>query len=402
MKRIKSWFQNSFEDKNNPVLGPSLKLLHFVGLQNIEDRWALYAINVIIFFEMMLTCGEAIELLKDSGDLFAITENLCVSSVTVVCMHKIYAMKASRDKHDAIISGIAYEEHQLNDVTNPYHNSFVEYKNYAHIVVKLYFFAVYPAALFLTTRPLAVYLYSEEYHTESNETVPKPFMISIWYPFDSNSYWGYRAAITLQGLMIFHHASVIYAFDSYCFSIWIFFKGHLKIIGQKSIDLFTDDAKQILDEETVSKRFKECHRHHIHILKIKSLFNSMLSPVMFGYVIVYSICLCSCVVQLVLGAGSTFHKLCILGYTGPLIGELFLFCWHVTDVVFQHMQLSRDVFMSDWWAATPYFRKQLHMFANQLSLPVFFTAGPFTMLSLATFIELMKGSYSFYTVLTRT
>nr|AXY83410.1 putative odorant receptor 41 [Conopomorpha sinensis] len=57
-------------------------------------------------------------------------------------------------------------------------------------------------------------------------------------------------------------------------------------------------------------------------------------------------------------------------------------------------------FESQWWRK-PYCRKEMNILTVQLSKCLIFTAGPFFNLTLATFINILKGASSYYTLITK-
>ncbi|VVC96994.1 unnamed protein product, partial [Leptidea sinapis] len=62
--------------------------------------------------------------------------------------------------------------------------------------------------------------------------------------------------------------------------------------------------------------------------------------------------------------------------------------------------VDRGVFNSNWWMGDVRKRRLLLLLAGKMSNPFIFKAGPFTVLSVQTFVDIMKGSYSFYTLFT--
>ncbi|CAG4962474.1 unnamed protein product [Parnassius apollo] len=119
---------------------------------------------------------------------------------------------------------------------------------------------------------------------------------------------------------------------------------------------------------------------------------------MFIYVLVCSITICCSVVQLSMENVSTTQKLWVLEYSLALATQLLLFCWHSNEITVESDRTVRGVYESNWWKANLQERKQILLLAGKLARPLVVNAGPFTRLSLQTFIDIMKGTYSFYTL----
>ncbi|CAH2054240.1 unnamed protein product, partial [Iphiclides podalirius] len=137
----------------------------------------------------------------------------------------------------------------------------------------------------------------------------------------------------------------------------------------------------------VLKRIKECHRHHTFLLTQYKRFNTLISPVMFIYVLVCSIGICCTVIQLSLDNVSTTQKLWVLEYASTLAIQLFLYCWHSNEIAVESDRADRGVFESNWWKADLFLRKQLLLLSGKLARPLIMNAGPFTALSIPTFVD---------------
>ncbi|XP_026735655.1 odorant receptor Or2-like [Trichoplusia ni] len=119
---------------------------------------------------------------------------------------------------------------------------------------------------------------------------------------------------------------------------------------------------------------------------------------MFMYVLLCSITICGSVVQFTSKEVTTSQKLWVIQYTTGLVSQLFLYCWHSNEVTLQSMEVDRGLYNSDWWQGDVRVRKQLLLLAGKLNQPFVLHAGPYTTLSVPTFIEIIKGTYSFFTL----
>ncbi|XP_063531927.1 odorant receptor 49b-like isoform X2 [Cydia strobilella] len=118
---------------------------------------------------------------------------------------------------------------------------------------------------------------------------------------------------------------------------------------------------------------------------------------MFCYVVMCSLMICATAVQLT-SATSTTQKLLMAEYLIFGIAQLFMFCWHSNDVIYKNQAVLMGPYESDWWAANLQQRKNVLILQGQMRMVHIYTAGPFTNLTLSTFIAILKGAYSFYTI----
>ncbi|KPI94303.1 Putative odorant receptor 94a [Papilio xuthus] len=106
------------------------------------------------------------------------------------------------------------------------------------------------------------------------------------------------------------------------------------------------------------------------------------------YVLVCSINICCSVIQLNLDNVATSQKIWVFEYVSALSIQLFLLCWHSNEIKVESDRADRGVYESNWWKADPSERKQLLLLAGKLAPPYIMKAGPFTDLSIPTFIDL--------------
>ncbi|XP_063621030.1 odorant receptor 49b-like isoform X4 [Cydia splendana] len=118
---------------------------------------------------------------------------------------------------------------------------------------------------------------------------------------------------------------------------------------------------------------------------------------MFCYVVMCSLMICASAFQLT-SATSIMQKLLMAEYLIFGIAQLFMFCWHSNDVIDKNEAVMMGPYESEWWAANLKQRNNVLILQGQLQIVHIYTAGPFTNLTLATFINILKGAYSYYTL----
>nr|UPN65207.1 odorant receptor 22 [Phthorimaea operculella] len=121
---------------------------------------------------------------------------------------------------------------------------------------------------------------------------------------------------------------------------------------------------------------------------------------MFLYVLMCTLTLCSSAFQITMAQSAT-QQFLMAEYLVFGTVELFMFCWHSNGVVIKSEDLVYGPYESEWWAANVRQRKAIHLLGGQFRIRYMFNAGPFTNLTLATFITILKGAYSYYTLLTK-
>nr|AXF48768.1 odorant receptors OR10 [Lobesia botrana] len=394
-------FAKRLEDPKYPLLGPNLKGLYVYGLWQSGSKLRNSCYNFIHFCAFLFVISQLMELWIIRHNYLEALHNLSLTALGMVCIFKAISYVLWQSYWKELVEDLSNEELSQRDTLN--HTCLklkMNYTNYARIVTYLYWNVVVSTNITMVSAPFLKYATTPEYREQiSNGTEPLPQIFSSWFPFDKTTMPGYSVAIFIHILINIHGGGVIALYDSNAVTVMTFIKGQLAILREKCKLLFDDYDK--VDREIILNRIKECHRHHNFILKQSLLFNSLLSPVMFLYVLVCSGMICCSVIQFTSEEATPAQKVWVLQYTTALVSQLFLYCWHSNEVAVESQQVDGGVYESGWWKGDVRVRKQLAMLGGKLKRDIAFSAGPFTTLCLPTFIEIIKGSYSFYTLLTQ-
>ncbi|XP_045488016.1 odorant receptor 22c-like [Pieris rapae] len=161
------------------------------------------------------------------------------------------------------------------------------------------------------------------------------------------------------------------------------------------------DTAAIFDssESDAIDRIRDCHKRHIELIHYSGLYNSCTSPILLLYSLMCTVVLCSTAYQITSLETSKTQQLMTVMYLIFGVAQLFLYCWHSNEVLYASMDLIRGPYESKWWTQSPSHQRNLFILVVQLSKIITFTAGPFTDLTVATFINILKGAYSYYTLL---
>ncbi|XP_013165829.1 PREDICTED: odorant receptor 22c-like [Papilio xuthus] len=334
------------------------------------------------------------------NDFNKVLLNISITALSFIAICKTISCLLLQSRLQKVINAIKDEEDilYLNDKFEI--KRMKNYKNYARLITYLYWLVIFITSVVTIIAPFLKYASSSSYREEiKNGTEPYPQIISSWFPFDNNKMPGYFFATLIHTIMTIQGAGVVAVYDANAVSIMTFLKGQFIILQEKCRRIFGAEDVNLTKSE-IYIRIKECHRRHNFLLGLYSTFNSMISPVMHLYVLVCSINICCSVIQLNLDNVATSQKIWVFEYVSALSIQLFLLCWHSNEIKVESDRADRGVYESNWWKADPSERKQLLLLAGKLAPPYIMKAGPFTDLSIPTFIDIMKGTYSFYTLFT--
>ncbi|KAL6255133.1 hypothetical protein P5V15_013463 [Pogonomyrmex californicus] len=149
-----------------------------------------------------------------------------------------------------------------------------------------------------------------------------------------------------------------------------------------------------------AERFGRSIRNHQRLLAVIDDFNELFSVGMFVQMLSSTtmICLTCFQATLVIGQSSNTCKFSI--YLMAALSQLFYICWQGNEVMYQSASLTQSQWLSKW---DDEFSTKI---GRLLILPIIFSrrtinlkAGVFYVLSMGTFITILKGSYSFFALL---
>ncbi|XP_030034637.1 odorant receptor Or2 [Manduca sexta] len=120
---------------------------------------------------------------------------------------------------------------------------------------------------------------------------------------------------------------------------------------------------------------------------------------MFVYLVVISVNLGVCIKQIAeieddlptLVSSCVFLMACLI--------QLLLFYWHSNEVTIESDLVSYSTFQSNWAQSNKNIQKEVALLALTTRKKLVFRAGPFNVMSLSTFVSILRASYSFYTLL---
>ncbi|CAH2095497.1 unnamed protein product [Euphydryas editha] len=400
VKKIISIFKR-LDDPKYPLLGPNIRGLYWFGLWQCGNKYRDSVFKFLHFCSLLFVVSEFVELYFMRNDLMKVLFNISVTALSLVSISKTMFFISYLSQWKNLVENISREEiSALKDKEPRVIDLMRRYRRYSRIITYLFWSVILLTNVVTILSPFLKYLTTSTYREMiKNGTEPYPQILSSWFPFDKTKIPGYLAAVAVHVTMTTQGAGVVAVYDTNAVAIMSFLKGQMQILRYKCQQIFGD--KKRISTTEVLNNIKECHRLHNFFIEQHKIFNSIISPVMFIYVLVCSIMICCSVVQLSMDEVTVSQKLWVIEYTLALAIQLFLYCWHSNEIAYESRGVDLGIYTSKWWRADVQVRRQVLMLAGKLSHTFILDAGPFATFSTSTFINILKGSYSFYTLFTQ-
>ncbi|XP_046960454.1 odorant receptor Or2-like [Vanessa cardui] len=392
-------FVDNIKDPQRPLLAPNYWILRKIGLILPENK-----INKVIFVIIhelvtVFVITQYMELYLIRSDLDLVITNLKVSIVSFICIVKTNTFVFWQSSWKEVIDYVTEaDNNERKDSNTAMGHIISSYTTYCRRLLKFYWTLILSTFFCVTGTPLIRYLSSSNYRDAiSNGTEPFPHIFSAWVPFDKYSFPGSWVIVCLHIVMCAYGAMIMSAYDTIAMVTMVFFGGKLELLRERCKNMFGCDGSGVSDDQARTA-LRDVHSMHVHLMKYSKLFDSLLSPVMFLYVVMCSFMLCASAFQLTMATNTT-QKLLMAQYLVFGIAQLFMFCWHSNNVLEQGTQVMMGPYESEWWVIGPKQKQEVLILTEQLRIFEAFSAGPFSKLTLSTFITILKGAYSYYALL---
>ncbi|XP_063548071.1 odorant receptor Or2-like [Cydia strobilella] len=388
------------EDPNSALLGPTLWGLQSWGMWQPNSGLSRIIYNLIHLAAILFLVSQYVGLWFIRADLNIALRNLSFTMLSMVCVVKACTFVVWQTYWRDVIQFVATLERSQLQRKDKTTSTIIEgYTKYSRNVTCFYWGLVTATVFTMILAPLGDFLSSsEQRELMMNGTIPFPQIMSSWVPFDKTKGFGYWFQIVEHSLIGFYGGGIVASYDANTVALMSFFCGQLEILVANSKRLFSEDGNPVSYSEAM-ERIKQCHMHHLSLIKYSKILNSLLSPVMFLYVVICSLMICASAILLTKEGTTTMQRMSVAEYLAALIAQLFLYCWHSNEVYFMSKSVDRGIYESEWWRCGVGLRRCVVLLGGQLRKTIIFEAGPFTNLTVATFVAILKGSYSYYTLL---
>ncbi|XP_072761983.1 odorant receptor 13a-like isoform X1 [Anoplolepis gracilipes] len=162
------------------------------------------------------------------------------------------------------------------------------------------------------------------------------------------------------------------------------------------IAIQADEKEESYDSK--KSRFLEHIRYHLCIIRFAKMVNQVFNQVLFVQFFASILILCTSVYHLSSHVTLVdFVKLVI--YTFCMFVQIFVYCWAGNEVILKSTTLSEAIYEINWTSVTISEQKDLLMIMKRSTRPIKFTSSFLVTLSLESYTNILKTSYSAFNVL---
>nr|UTN00904.1 odorant receptor [Semanotus bifasciatus] len=152
--------------------------------------------------------------------------------------------------------------------------------------------------------------------------------------------------------------------------------------------------------EVIQRIVHYCARYHLEILNYCGRIENEFRYLMLVQFLSSLYILCLQLFQLSLVSNYlSFDSISMCLYLILMMYQLFCYCWYGNEILVQSSDFSTDIYNTDWLLTNSNTRKSLLLMMMRVQRPTMFTAGKFALLSLPTYMSIVRGSGSYFMVL---
>ncbi|XP_030767718.1 odorant receptor 49b-like [Sitophilus oryzae] len=262
---------------------------------------------------------------------------------------------------------------------------------------KYYLLILFIITMLYILRPVFLHGY---YISSGNSTYfIKNLPLSSWFPFDEQVY--YLTAYVWHIFDSLIGASFVTYTDILMFSLIVYPTGQIRILHHvlKNFSTYMDNVKRLNnienDEDASYTTFRECIRRHKEIIRYVDNFNESMSILMIFDFLQSSLQIATILTQILGNPISLMLVLFVGAFFLGMILRLILYYYYANDVIVLSSELGVAIWESNWYEQPPKVKFMMHVFMmrSQKALKLFI--GPFSVMSLDSFIAILKATYSY-------
>ncbi|XP_025156406.1 odorant receptor 46a isoform X2 [Harpegnathos saltator] len=233
--------------------------------------------------------------------------------------------------------------------------------------------------------------------------------IRAWLPYDSTlslAFW----ITSIQQMISLVFATIISVgtetvvcglFLQTCAQLEIFERRLHKLVIGRTVEKAANGQRgwysadpQLHDKRMISGNI----RHHLGIYEYAKAVNSAFNQILFVQFFCSILLLCTSVYYLSSHI-TEFATATLVIYTIGMFVQIYVYCWSGNEVILKSTNVGDAIYHTDWPLLTISEKKDLLMIMRRSTIPIKFTSSFLITLSLQSYSNILKTSYSAFNVL---
>ncbi|XP_076275653.1 odorant receptor 49b-like isoform X2 [Rhynchophorus ferrugineus] len=376
-------------------------IIHWDSLKSKRIYEIGSAILYYYYLEYIFRAYFKLYLLLTTDTLYIeeILGNLCITLIYTVSLFRLKAFNTEAIR--TLFTNIIDEEKLILNNSDPeirrmYMSSVKDTVNYnilflfnGWVVSFLYF--IHPFFMELPTQIV------------NNETVTlRTLPLSTWWPIDiQEHYWLAYCWNVFDGTL---GSSYVINSDILTFSLIVFALSQVKILGYKlrQFPTYRETGNKEEDNKNIQLEFVTLVKEHKKVISYIDTFNEGMKYVMLFDFLQCSVQLATITLQLLVMEINVQNVIFVGEFLLTMLIRLVIYYFNANEVMYQSQHLALDIWNSRWYEQNEKLKRMMLIFIVRSQKPLRFLIGPFGVMSLETFISILKATYSYIMIFINT
>ncbi|XP_013143920.1 PREDICTED: odorant receptor Or1-like [Papilio polytes] len=228
--------------------------------------------------------------------------------------------------------------------------------------------------------------------------------LRAWYPYDTHQSPAYELTYVHQVVALYVAANLNVGKDLLVTSLLAQCRCRLRLLALALTTLSQDinvvgNRLTKVQEKIVSARLRDCVLRHQAALNAAVQLQTCFSEPIFAQFTVSLVIICVTAFQLVSQVGNLVRLLSMGTYLLNMMYQVFIYCYQGNKLSEESVGVCGAAYAAPWHTYSTPLRRSLLVVMARSRRPARISAGGFTALSLASFMAIIKASYSLFTLL---
>nr|UEN71222.1 olfactory receptor 39 [Gregopimpla kuwanae] len=239
-----------------------------------------------------------------------------------------------------------------------------------------------------------------------NDLPNRVLPFKAWIPYNLETFPAFLLAYFHQTLANIICATVCAANETLVTGLMLQACAQLEILSHRLENLpklieypktVEENKKRIGKHNTLElKLFSDCIKHHHRIIEFSTSLNATFSHVIFVQFAISIIVVCTSLFKLSKMKIMSGEFLSMILYLLAILVQIFIYCWYGNEVMIKSIEVGNAAYAMDWTLLNVNIRKNILILMIRALRPIKFTSGYIMVLSIDSYNNLMKLSYSAY------
>ncbi|KAK0161299.1 hypothetical protein PV327_009784 [Microctonus hyperodae] len=287
----------------------------------------------------------------------------------------------------------------LNILTSPLFTR--DNKKYERVFTYYAWQGIYHHIIYQSLGSMAVFCWSFIPIANAIVGLERRLPMDAWYPYDANKSPAFEITCAHQAIAVFIGCIHNISMDTLITGLLNAACCQLEVIkcNIKNLDLSTEESMEI-NRQRIMKEVIRCIHHTNIVMEFVMEMKSIFGLVIMSQLTVNSLIICLSAFHLTqMTIFIPTEAFGMMMYIFCMTYQIFIFCYHGNELSLQSQSVASAVFGSNWWKFNQQIKQSFGIMITRFHKPIVFTAGPLIKLSLNTFVNVLRVSYSFFTLL---